>query len=168
MKESKSLEILKMALLMEHRGKAFYQKVAEQTDDEDVKNIFLIMADEERLHIDYLSKQFAHYQKNQKFDNQNLTLSGSDDGIANLVLSEDIKNKISASGFEAAAISAAIDMENKAIAVYKERAENAEDPEEKELYNWLANWEKDHLRILAQLNKELTEKVWYDNQFWPF
>lgn len=168
MKESKSLEILKMALLMEHRGKSFYQKVAEQTDNEDVKNIFLIMADEESLHIDYLSKQFAHYQKHQKFDNQSLSLSGSDDGIANLVLSEDIKNKISASGYEAAAIAAAIDMENKAIAVYKERAENAEDPKEKELYNWLANWEKDHLKILAQLNKELTEKIWYDNQFWPF
>jgi rubrerythrin len=168
MKESKSLEILKMSLLMEHRGKAFYQKVAEQTDSEDVRNIFLIMADEERLHIDYLSKQFAHYQKHQKFNNESLSLSGSDDGIANLILSEDVKNKISASGYEAAAISAAIDMENKAIAVYKERAENAEDSEEKELYNWLANWEKDHLRILAQLNKELTEKIWYDNQFWPF
>jgi rubrerythrin len=168
MKESKSLEILKMSLLMEHRGKAFYQKVAEQTDSEDVRNIFLIMADEERLHIDYLSKQFAHYQKHQKFNNESLSLSGSDDGIANLILSEDVKNKISASGYEAAAISAAIDMENKAISVYKERAENAEDPEEKKLYSWLANWEKDHLRILAQLNKELTEKIWYDNQFWPF
>ncbi len=168
MDESKSIEILKMALLMEHRGKAFYQKIAEQTDNDDVKNIFLIMADEERLHINYLAKQFSHYQKHGKFSFEDLSLSGSDDGIANMVLSKDIKNKISASGYEAAAISAAIDMENKAIEVYKERAENATDPAEKDLYNWLANWEKDHLKILADLNKELTEKIWYDNQFWPF
>jgi rubrerythrin len=59
-------------------------------------------------------------------------------------------------------------MEKKAIAVYSERAESATDQSEKELYQWLSNWEKDHLQILAQLDKELMEQIWYDNSFWPF
>ncbi len=168
MSESKTTEILKMALLMEHRGKAFYKKVAEQTDNEDVKKIFNIMADEEQLHIDFLIKQFTYYQKNKKFDNIKYASEATSDSIANLILSEEIKHTISSSGFESAAISAAIDMENKAISVYAERAKNATDKEEKALYEWLANWEKDHLKILADLNKELTEKIWYDNNFWPF
>ncbi|MDD3877471.1 MAG: ferritin family protein [Bacteroidales bacterium] len=165
MKEEKTLEILKMALLMEHRGKAFYKKIAEQTTIEDVKKIFNLMADEEQLHIEFLGKQFSSYKKTNKFDFFSLKEDGE---IAKLVLSEDMKKQISASGFEAAAISAAIDMENKAISVYSERAEAAVDVNEKALYSWLANWEKDHLTILADLNKELTEKIWYDNNFWPY
>lgn len=168
MTESKSTEILKLALLMEHRGKAFYKKVAEQTDNSDVKKIFNIMADEEQLHIDFLAAQFSYYQKNKTFDPKKPTTKPTHESIANMILSEEIKHTISASGFESAAISAAIDMENKAIAVYKERAENADSDEEKEMYKWLADWEKDHLKILADLNKELTEKIWYDNNFWPF
>ncbi|MDD3687832.1 MAG: ferritin family protein [Bacteroidales bacterium] len=168
MTESKTLEILKMAILMEHRGKAFYKKVAEQTDNEEVRNIFNLMADEEQTHIEFLSEQFAYYQKNQKINPDKLGLSQTDDSIAKTILSSDLKTKLSAVGYEAAAIAAAMDMEKKAIAVYSERAKSATDQSEKELYTWLANWENDHLNILAQLDKELMEKVWYDNSFWPF
>ena len=59
-------------------------------------------------------------------------------------------------------------METKSIEVYSERAQAATDPNEKELYLWLADWEKGHHKLLVNLNKELTEKVWYDNNFWPF
>jgi rubrerythrin len=168
MTESKTTEILKMAILMEHRGKAFYNKVAEQTENEEVKNIFKLMADEEQTHIEFLSEQFAYYQKNQKLNPDKLGLSQTDDSIAKTILSSDLKKKLSAVGYEAAAIAAAMDMEKKAIAVYSERAESATDQSEKELYKWLANWENDHLNILAQLDKELMEQVWYDNSFWPF
>jgi rubrerythrin len=168
MTESKTIEILKMAILMEHRGKAFYRKVADQTDNEEVKNIFNLMANEEQTHIEFLSDHFAYYQKNQKLNPDKVNLSQADESIAKTILSSDLKKKLSAAGYEAAAISAAIDMEKKAIAVYSERAETATDQSEKELYKWLANWENDHLQILAQLDKELLEQVWYDNSFWPF
>jgi rubrerythrin len=42
------------------------------------------------------------------------------------------------------------------------------DPNEKKLFNWLADWEKGHLKILNDLDNDLKEKIWYDNQFWPF
>ena len=144
MTESKTTEILKMAILMEHRGKAFYKKVAEQTDNEEVKNIFNIMANEEQVHIDFLSEQFAYYQKNDRLNPDKLSLKQAEDSIANTILSKDLKEKLSAAGYEAAAISAAIDMEKKAIAVYSERASTASEQSEKELYAWLANWENDH------------------------
>ena len=85
-----------------------------------------------------------------------------------MVLDKTITKRISAAGFEAAAISAAIDMENKAIEVYSTRAKESTDSEEKELYQFLADWEKGHHKILNDLNEELKEKIWYDNQFWPF
>ena len=59
-------------------------------------------------------------------------------------------------------------MEKKAIDVYSTQAETATDPNEKILYNWLSDWEKGHLKILNDLDNELKEKIWYNNQFWPF
>ena len=59
-------------------------------------------------------------------------------------------------------------MESKSIEVYEQRANESDDPNEKELYQWLADWEKGHYQLLLDLNKQLTEKVWNDNNFWPF
>jgi len=67
METLKALEILKMAILMEKRGHAFYAKVAEQTSYPEVKHIFLTMADEETKHIKFLSEQYISYEKNQIF-----------------------------------------------------------------------------------------------------
>lgn len=165
--ENNVIDILKQAILLEKRGFAFYSAVAEQTKDPDIRHIFQVMADEETLHIKFLSDQFAHYDKAKSFVRQDLPDS-TGDSIANLVLSGDMKKKISAAGYEAAAISAAIDMEKRAIEIYSKQAENTTDPNEKELFEWLAKWEQTHLGILNKLDNELKEKVWYDNQFWPF
>lgn len=166
--ENQVTDILKQAIIMENRGKSMYEMVAAQTPSEEVKNIFKTMADEEQMHIEFLSKQFAHYKKNQTFDANQLEEAATEDAIANSILTEKIKKDISGAGFEAAAISAAIDMENKSIEVYEKRAQESEDDNEKELYQFLADWEKGHHKLLLDLNKQLTEKVWYDNNFWPF
>lgn len=162
------IDILKKAVIMEARGKALYQKVAEQTNSPDVRKIFSVMAEEEQLHIDFLQKQLAHYRKTGKFDQNELDKASGDDVIANTILTDTIIKEISGAGFEAAAISAAIDMENKSVEVYSARANEAEDPNEKELYAWLADWERGHHKLLIELNQQLTEQVWYDNNFWPF
>lgn len=165
MDESKAIEILKTALLLERRGKAFYSKVADQATDADVKQIFEIMADEEEEHIRFLSEQFSHYKQNQKFKAVKFPSDATD--TASEILSSKIKKSISAASYEAAAISSAIDMENRAIAVYTDRAKQATDPEEKKFYQWLADWEKGHHQVLFDLDNDLKEKIWADNNFWP-
>ena len=166
--ENKALEILKMAILMERRGKEFYNTVAGHTQNEQVKNIFSIMAKEEQLHIEQLSQQYKEYQKSGQFILQSHEANENEETIANMVLNPEVRKSLSAASYEAAAINAAIDMENKAIEVYSKRAEETTDAYEKELYTWLANFERDHHKILHNLNKELMEEVWYDNNFWPF
>jgi rubrerythrin len=161
-------EILKQAIIMENRGKSLYEMVASQTSSEEVRNIFKTMAEEEQMHIEFLSKQFAHYRKNQSFDTNQLEAAATEDSIANSILTEKILKDISGAGFESAAISAAIDMENKSVEVYEQRARETQDNNEKELYQFLANWERGHHKLLLELNRQLTEKVWYDNNFWPF
>ena len=60
-------DILKEAILLETRGKAFYKNVAEKCDSPSAKKIFEMMADEEDLHIKFLSKQFINYTKKHSF-----------------------------------------------------------------------------------------------------
>ena len=167
MSEEKTVEILKNAILLEKRGQAFYSKVAEQANGKAVKEFFETMADEEVKHVKILSDQFKAYQQDHEFTpgKYNKAFSGS---IAPKVLTEQLKKELSAADYEAAAISAAMSMEENAINLYSKRAAEAVDPNEKDLYQWLADWEKQHLNFLSDIDKELTEQIWHDNSFWPF
>jgi rubrerythrin len=160
-------DILKTAILLERRGKAFYTTAAGASESEAVREIFTTMAGEEDAHIEFLSRQFAEFQKSGKFIHNDMK-SPEDDAEAVMILCEQVKTQISAAGFEAAAISAAIDFENRAVEVYQGRADEASDPNEKQMYQMLADWERTHHRLLYQLNEDLKEQVWYDNNFWPF
>lgn len=162
-----ALNTIKQAILMEAKGKSLYLEVAAKTESQDVRNIFETMAAEEQTHIDYLSEQYKSFTSKGTFQKQTFKTE-NEENIANLVLNPDIKNQISAAGFEAAAISAAINMEKTAIEVYRDFAKKSNNEEEKALFTWLAEWENSHLDLLVKLDKELTEKIWFDNQFWPF
>ncbi len=162
----KAVEVLKTAILLERRGKAFYTQAARQTESKSARQIFEMMAEEEDEHINFLVKQFKNYQEHHEFL-KNEAMPEEDDTVVE-ILTEKIKTEISAAGFEAAAISAAIDFENRAIEVYANRAEEAEDVNEKEMYQMLADWEKTHHHLLYKLNEDLKEQVWNDNNFWPF
>ena len=166
MAQDQTLDILKKAILLESRGRAFYLKVAEQAEADTVKQFFEMMADEEKKHVTTLSDQYKHYQQHQQFADSALNDGGEE--VAAQVLTERIKGKISAAGFEAAAVGAAMAMEERAIKLYATQAEKADDPREKALYQWLADWERGHLKMLSHIEREITETVWNDNQFWPF
>ena len=167
MTEDKTTEILKNAILLEKRGYAFYSKVAEQATGEAVKRFFEMMAEEEVKHIQILSDQFKAYHEEKQFK---FSAETENTGFetAGAILNEELKNQISAADFEAAAIAAAMGMEQRAIEIYSGRAADASDPNEKALYQWLADWEKQHLESLSVINNDITQEIWHDNSFWPF
>jgi len=160
-------DILKEALLLEKRGYAFYKKVSGQIQDNAARRFFELMADEEKNHVQLLSDQLKLYQSQKTFALNNVNDVDNNE-IADLVLSSPLQDRISAAGFEAAAISAAMLMEERAIRLYAERANTATDSDEKKLYSWLADWERSHLKYLSGIDQALKEKIWNDNQFWPF
>jgi len=162
-----SVDILKEAILLERRGKAFYTTAARQTESEAARKIFEMMAAEEDEHINFLSKQFAFYEKNKSFMKLD-DVADADDSTVMAILSEEIKTQVNAASFEAAAISAAMDFETRAVQIYSDRAASATDKNEKEMYQMLADWEKGHHFWLHKINEDLKEQVWYDNNFWPF
>ncbi|MBW2443927.1 MAG: ferritin family protein [Deltaproteobacteria bacterium] len=167
MSEDRTVEILKNAILLEKRGKAFYSKVAEQASGKAVKAFFEMMADEEVKHVKILADQYKAYQESDQFNPGDYSEKGGEE-MASKVITAAFKNEISAADYEAAAISAAMSMEKNAIKLYSDRAEEAHDPNETALYKWLAEWETQHLHFLSEIDKELREEIWHDNSFWPF
>jgi rubrerythrin len=161
-------DILKEAILLEKRGKAFYSSVAEQSKSQAAKKIFTMMAEEEDEHIRFLSKQFKAFNQDHKFVKPDEHREDPDEATAIQILSEEVKKEISAASFEAAAIASAMDFETRAVKIYSERAKEASDPLERETYDMLAKWESGHHKLLHQLNEDLKEQVWNDNSFWPF
>ena len=163
----KALEILKTAILMERRGRALYQKVAETAQNSSVKEFFEMMANEEAHHMKILTDQFKSVKAEGKFSPTTFDTNENSAAVTG-ILNKEIMAKIESAGFEAAAIAGAMSLEEKSEKVYRERAQNATDTEEKKLYEWLANWESEHLKVLAKMDRILTEAVWNDNKFWPF
>ncbi|MEJ2662384.1 MAG: ferritin family protein [Desulfobacteraceae bacterium] len=161
------MDILKEAILLERRGRSFYLKVAEQSAHAAVREFFEMMAEEEQRHIEILEDQFSAYARNQQFEPL-ASQERQNQPADQLVLDESVKKQIAAADYEAAAISAAILMEEKAVALYSERAEVAQDPAEESLYLWLAAWERGHLSSLVKIDREIKEAIWNDQQFWPF
>ena len=167
MTEDGALKILKDAILLERRGQAFYQRVADGCNQPDVKEFFEKMALEEKKHVAVLSEQFQSYQAESKFSKLPSEIkSGNDTAMA--VLSGQVQDRIAAADFEAAAISAAMLMEERAIKLYSERAAASTDENEKAIYEWLSEWEQGHLKLLARMDQDLKEEIWQDNSFWPF
>lgn len=165
MTENSALDILKNAILLETRGKAFYRTAADQSTNSHVKAFFETMAAEEVQHVKILSEQFQAFRETGTFKAPDTSQTGK---ISKNVLTAEVKSRIAAADFEAAAISAAMLMEERAITLYANRAKDAQDPQEKKLYQWLADWEKEHLEFLAAIDAELKERIWNDRGFWPF
>jgi rubrerythrin len=165
MTDSISIDILKVAILLEHRGKALYESVVKSSGSDDVKQLFLLLSKEEDKHISVLKKQFSRLSKGESFDVAELETEHATTHEA--VLTDKLVKDISGAGYEAAVIAAALEFEKKAVDYYSEHASHAESEEEKKLYGWLADWEKNHMLMMARLDNELKEKIWFDNQFWP-
>jgi rubrerythrin len=165
MTENRPIEIMKGALLLERRGQAFYEGIAQKTESAAVRKIFEMMAQEEAKHVEALTRQYTYFEREGRLAETHY--DARPEPISNQILNEKIRSEISAAGYEAAAIAAAIGLEDQAVKYYTREASRATDPVEKELYTWLSNWEKLHLKLLVEIDDELKENVWYDNNFWP-
>ncbi|MFC2161785.1 ferritin family protein [Acidobacteriota bacterium] len=166
MNQLSRLDILKGALLLEYRGKALYESAVKTTEIPEVKALFSMLVNEEKKHIEVLRKHISQVN-NQSIPADTSELEHLSPEKTDPVLSKDIVKNVHGAGYEAAVISAALDFEKNAVKYYSDQASQTEDQGETTLFKWLKNWEVGHMQMLADLDRELKEKIWNDNQFWP-
>ncbi|MBN1971635.1 MAG: ferritin family protein [Candidatus Delongbacteria bacterium] len=167
MDESKTLITLKQGIILEKKGMEFFRKVASQVEDPKVKEFFNEMAEEEVVHYGFLTDLYNGFKSKGYFDSE-ITEKAKGMEVVDSVMDKEMINKIEAASFESAAIDAAIEFEKRAIELYSNRAKEADDANEKHFYEFLADWETNHLNDLEEIGKQLKEKIWHDNKFWAF
>lgn len=157
MKNETSHDILRSSILFEMHGEKLYREVAAKAQNQEVRNFFEQMAKDESMHADALRKLFESYQNASKFDTTTHTWFTTNrvEQIRNPMLVELIQT----SSFEAAAVTAAILMEEKSVIEYTAMAKNSTDKEEKKLYQWLAAWEQEHVERLSILRDGIKVKT---------
>jgi len=162
-------EALKKAMQAENEGYHFYMMAALNIQDPKGKEVFQLLADDEKGHFQFLKDQYDAVEKTGKPDN---TLSmGKWDKFSDShpIFSQDIKNRVGSAHYEMTALSIGAQLEMSAVTFYKAEAKAASGaPVIKAFLEELAEWETEHLRALQAQLDMLKEDYWHDGGFSPF
>ncbi len=160
------IEAVKNAIMVEIKGQQLYEHAVQQTKNPDAKAMFEMLAADEVKHVRMLQAQFKYLTEGD--------LSALDeihpaevDHRSQSIITDNFKKSIKRGDFEMAIIGIGCDLENKAIAYYKEQAAVVDDPDLKKLFTWLAEWEVDHLDQLRELESLYQDAYWADQGFSP-
>jgi rubrerythrin len=155
------LQILKKAILNEMEGQQFYIIAAQLVEDLDTKQALLHLAQEEERHRTWLEEL---YQNISSGENINLTALEKD---ATPGIFEPEKVKPEAGSIEVSVFRIGILMEKASMEYYRQAAQEAQNPEVKELCQRLATWETGHLKMLEETYDYLREEWWDKQGFSP-
>ena len=163
--DGRELDHLKGAILLERRGRAFYDRIAAGTESGAVAALFTMLSEEEGRHQAWLERMFVELSTEGAASG--FTLGADQPAVADAVLIEGVRDQIRAASFEAAAVSAAMALEQRAVDYYAECARTSGDAESRKLCTLLSDWEQTHLELLARIDREIQQSIWLDNRFWP-
>lgn len=137
--------ILGKAIQAQKDGAVYYSQLAQRSAQSALRDIFALLADDERRHEMVL----MHVR-------EKLPQPLQDDGVSAKVSTlfeslETIKGDIPAPIEQADVYMAAVEMERAAVKLYEELLDATEDPEEKALYAFLVDQEKIHMEVMDWL-----------------
>lgn len=159
------MNIFDFAIDFEIENRKLYEEFAEKTGNEDLKGVFLELAEEEKKHENIVRQ----LKENKKADNVEAGILPK----AKKVL-ENIANDLP-EGSEGVFVDEqvnvykkAIDIETKSYEFYEEKAEESDSEEVKKAFKRLAEEEKKHERIISNIielvnrpNTWLEDAEWY-------
>jgi rubrerythrin len=169
MKESKEeiLTGLKTAIEAELTGYNFYKNAAQTTTDPQGCVAFLRLSEEEIGHFNYLRHQYKSVLDQGDYDFSRKLLKPAHKEAGNPIFSEAIKKRIKESHFEVSVLSIAMKLELDAANFYRSCAQKAQDPQARQFYNELADWEEEHFKAFEQQLDALKEEYFQANNFIP-
>jgi rubrerythrin len=139
------MNTFELAITLENDMEKFYMEQAEKHSEDQLKQVFLMLADEERKHAKILS------------DNKELVTAPVED--KNIIEEAkklfkdlaDFKSEIKDLPSQLDSYRMALELEEKSLNLYKDLQEK--DPERKEVYQYLVNQEDRHCIIMEELIK---------------
>ena len=161
------LEAIKTAIITELRGYEIYKAAADRATDPAAKQMFGSLAEDERHHKMFLEKNFQSVLERGEWvvPATAENLSPLDDSE---IVDSDFLKRVKGGAFEMAVVAAGCELEKSAISYYKKAADECPDEESAKVFRFLADWEKDHLRHLTELEARLKDEYFASQGFSPF
>jgi len=148
-------QAIEMGIQLERDGREFYLKAAERTNDERGKTMFRSLAHDEAIHLRVLEQQLEAIQlSDHGRDLSEVEQASADWNTPLFPKSPDLFDKtVDPEASDLDALVFAIQIEHKSFELYREMANESEDPPAIEMFKWLAGAERSHFNQLM-LNYE--------------
>lgn len=153
-------ELLEIALGIERNGAAFYQALADKTQNKDAKAIYDYLANQEKKHLNTFQGMLntvGQYQPPEDYAEEYMLYLKS--LVDNSVFSNitETKQKAEKVSSEIEALDTGVQAENDSVLFYTEMQNFVRQPDQKIVLN-IIDEEKAHMRQLSQLKQMLQKR----------
>jgi rubrerythrin len=162
------LDILRKAYQIEVDGYTFYSMTAEKAAKPAVRELFEKLARDEMEHQAYLKAVVKRYDREGSAAFRVQQRAPELRVFADKVFTDRFRSQAQGAAFEVGVLSVGMTLESNAIAHFTRAAEGADDREVRGFYEFLADWEREHLQALQNLYNAVRQDFWQDAGFAPF
>ncbi len=158
---SNTMKILKTAIEIEDNGILTFLTYARQTKDVTGKNMFIRLAMDEHEHRRILEKQLNQLMEGKSWQTVQIP-KAEVEKVAPKIREKQQRTRGESGLQEVDALNTALDLERKAAKYFKEQAAVVDEPEARELFLRLAEWEEAHFDIIqAELDSIQGTGFWF-------
>lgn len=161
-------EILRRAYQIEVDGYTFYSMAAEQARKPAVQELFDKLARDEVQHKAYLRQVMGSYEEKGV---EAFAIHRRDPDLrafTDTIFTDRFKQQAQGADFELGVLSIGMTLESNAIRYFSGASETASEREVREFYQFLADWETQHLEALQALYNGVRQDFWQEGRFSPF
>lgn len=162
------LDILRKAYQIEVDGYTFYSMTADRADKPAVQELFGKLAQDEVQHQAFLRQVAKHYDHDGVAAFNVVGKAPDLKAFADKIFSERFREQAEGAAFEMGAVSVGMTLEKNAVAYFQAAAQGATEAEVKKFYQYLADWEQQHLDALQDLHASLRTDFWERSAFAPY
>jgi len=160
----KEMMAIKTAIINEVEGYEFYKMAAEKAGDDETKVAFFELAQQEKMHIDWLNDLKCKMDDGKACD---FNLDSLETAPSPKIFKWENLDRKSV-GIAVSVYGIGMQMEKASIEFYDNNAEKTEIKEMKKLFKVLAEWERTHYEQFAAQYEMLKENWWAEQNYAPF
>jgi len=155
----KALEMLKKALEIEQKGKIYYEKAISECVNEQGKEIFKMLRDDEIIHSERIQQIFDRLTEGKDFGDAWEKMKTSEDKLENLFreIAKQNPPKEAAHKSDLEALNTGAEFEQATVQFYEEHLKIATEPLEKRFVEAMVIEEKAHRQALLSMHFYLSD-----------
>ncbi len=168
---TRAIGALKMAIRVEQNGYRFYRRAAEETGDHRGRELFASLAEDEVAHEKILRTRLESLESRGQWKavaDEEWPAESAFTGDEPIFSRERLEEGVHDYTSELSALRMAYLIEKNAVEFYTKAAREMEDPVGRAMYRDLADWERNHQRVLEREYRIFAEQFKMDQGFAPF